>query len=203
MPPSKANCANTMRDRDVRTALHQRVLQEHHDDADTLVLDELGLRHGSCRIDIAVVNGSLHGYEIKSDADTLARLPDQVYTYSQVLDRATLVVGERHHVHARSLLPDWWGIKIARMDVNGIVTFETIKAEQENETINPVALAELLWKPEVSSILRFIGAPSAVLRQPRAHQYRHLADQMELLHLRAIVRQFLKNREGWRGPRQL
>lgn len=64
-----------MRDRDVRQALHRKVLKEHHGDADTLVLDELGLRHGTCRVDIAVVNGYLHGYEIKSDSDTLERLP--------------------------------------------------------------------------------------------------------------------------------
>jgi hypothetical protein len=55
-----------VRDRDVREALHRKVLKEHHGDADTLVLDELGLRHGTCRVDIAVVNGYLHGYEIKS-----------------------------------------------------------------------------------------------------------------------------------------
>ncbi|WP_283807951.1 DUF2130 domain-containing protein [Bradyrhizobium macuxiense] len=59
------------RDRDVRQALHRKVLKERHGDADTLVLDELGLRHGTCRVDIAVVNGYLHDYEIKSDADTL------------------------------------------------------------------------------------------------------------------------------------
>ncbi len=55
-----------VRDRDVRQALHRKVLKEHHGDADTLVLDELGLRHGICRVDIAVVNGYLHGYESKA-----------------------------------------------------------------------------------------------------------------------------------------
>jgi hypothetical protein len=64
-----------VRDRDVRQALHRKVLKEHHGDANTLVVDELGLRHGTCRVDIAVVNGFIHGYEIKSDADTLERLP--------------------------------------------------------------------------------------------------------------------------------
>lgn len=94
-----------MRDRDVRQALHRKVLKEHHGDADTLVLDELGLRHGTCRVDIAVVNGYLHGYEIKSDSDTLERLPAQIATYGLVLDRATLVVGERHLEKAKPLIP--------------------------------------------------------------------------------------------------
>src|SRR3954453_16495336 len=101
-----------MRDREVREALHSKVLREHHGQANTLVVDELGLRHGMVRVDIAVVNGFLHGYEIKSDADTLSRLPTQVDVYSKVLDRATLVVGERHVEKAKLCVPEWWGIKV-------------------------------------------------------------------------------------------
>ncbi len=89
-------CGVIMRDSDVRKALHSRVLRDHHNDPNTLVLNELGLRHGACRVDVAVVNGSLHGYELKSDMDTLERLPAQVGLYGKVLDKATLVVGARH-----------------------------------------------------------------------------------------------------------
>lgn len=56
-----------MRDIDVRNALRRKVLKKHEGEADTRVLDELGLRHGVARIDIAVVNGWLHGFEIKSE----------------------------------------------------------------------------------------------------------------------------------------
>ena len=102
-----------MHDRELREALHHKLLKEHHGDTNTLVLDELGLRHGTCRVDIAVVNGYLHGYEIKSDADTLQRLPGQVSLYCAVLDRATLVVGEKHAEKAKAHLPDWWGVEVA------------------------------------------------------------------------------------------
>ena len=78
-----------------------------------MILNELGLRHGRCRVDVAVVNGSVHGNELKSDRDTLDRLSFQVQTYGKVLDRATLVVGERHAEKAIAMLPDWWGIKVA------------------------------------------------------------------------------------------
>src|SRR5271163_4238276 len=114
-----------MRDQDVRQALHRKVLKEHHGDTNTLVLDELGLRHGTCRVDIAVVNGYLHGSGIKSDADTLERLPAQVLIYGAVLDRATLVVGERHVEKAKTKIPDWWGIKVAMAGPRGGIDFET------------------------------------------------------------------------------
>ena len=33
----------------------------------TLIVEELGLCEGAVRIDVAAINGSIHGYEIKSD----------------------------------------------------------------------------------------------------------------------------------------
>ena len=66
-----------MRDIDVRTVLAAEVARRYKGDADTLIIHELGVCSGDARIDLAVVNGKLHGYEIKSDADTLKRLPAQ------------------------------------------------------------------------------------------------------------------------------
>lgn len=139
------------RDRDVRLALHQKVLMDHHGDENTLVLDELGLRHGACRVDIAVVNSFLHGYEIKSDADTLYRLPNQIIVYGLVLDRVTLVVGKTHIQEVTSWLPDWWGIKIVSVGPRGGITFESYRPASMNPNIDPVALSELLWRSEVVS----------------------------------------------------
>lgn len=67
------------------------------------------LARGACRVDVCVINGHLHGYEIKSDVDTLRRLPLQQQFYSDVLDKATIVVGQRHLDHALETLPAWWG----------------------------------------------------------------------------------------------
>src|SRR5687768_7337045 len=53
-----------MRDRDIRVALWCRLEAEHSDDPDTLMLDELSLWHGSTRIDLAVINGEIQGYEV-------------------------------------------------------------------------------------------------------------------------------------------
>ena len=136
-----------MRDRDIREALHRKVLKEHHGDTNTLVLNELGLRHGACRVDIAVVNGHLHGYEIKSDADTLERLPAQVTAYGAVLDRASLVVGEKYAEKAKALLPDWWGIRVATVGPRGAINFEAVQPIRTNPSIDPVALAESAMAP--------------------------------------------------------
>ena len=48
-----------------------------------MILDELGICRGRVRIDLTVVNGLLHGYEIKSERDTLARLETQADLYGR------------------------------------------------------------------------------------------------------------------------
>src|SRR5436305_708698 len=62
---------------------------------------------------------SIHGYEIKSDKDTLIRLPRQVDAYNAVFERATLVSTRRHLSSAREIIPNWWGI----VEVNGTHLF--------------------------------------------------------------------------------
>lgn len=187
-----------MRDFDVRKALRREVLKQHERDADTLVLHELGLRHGAARVDVAVVNGALHGYEIKSDSDTLERLPAQVATYGMVLDKATLVVGERHAEKAVALLPDWWGVKIAMQGPRGGISLHEEKRVRMNPSVDPLAVAELLWSNEVRDILRELGFVEKELRKPRAHLYRELVLVIDVNELRDTTRRVLKGREKWR-----
>jgi hypothetical protein len=85
-----------LRDTNIRRPLKRHLADVHAKDADTRIVDELGLRQGAVRVDVAVINGALHGYEIKSDVDTLQRLSSQVETYSDVLDEAALVTTVEH-----------------------------------------------------------------------------------------------------------
>jgi hypothetical protein len=49
----------------------------------------------------------LWGYELKSERDTLERLPLQARIYSRVFDRVTLVTGLRHAGAAEDRIPGW------------------------------------------------------------------------------------------------
>jgi hypothetical protein len=183
-----------MRDSDVREAMHAKVLAEHHGDPSTLVLDEFGVWYGLARVDIMVVNGRMHGYEIKSDRDTLARLPEQARIYSNVLDRVTLVVGMSHLEEARSMVPAWWGIKIATQGSRGAVHFSEERAPHSNPTIDPVAVAALLWCDELIEILAELNVARGVRGKSRDVMARRLASSLPLDQLRAKVRARLKQR---------
>lgn len=187
-----------MRDSDVRQALHQKVLREHHGQAGTLVLDEFGVWYGTARVDIVVVNGRLHGFEIKSDRDTLDRLPEQARIYSQVFDRVTLVLGETHLAKSCAIVPDWWGLKVAFLGARRAVHFREERAPSANPSIDPVAVAALLWCEELTDILVERDAIRGLRGKSRDKLTRALAALMSLDELRATVRECLKSRAGWR-----
>lgn len=200
-PPKKSGATPT-RDRDVRAAVLRKVLADHIADPDVLVLEELGLEHGTCRVDIAVVNGSIHGYELKSDSDTLARLPQQIAVYSRALDKATLVVGERHLEHAATFLPEWWGIKVTHSGPRGAVHVSTERSARFNPDVSSFHAAHLLWRDEAVSILEAAGAIKKDLKGSRTQLYALLAQTLSLPQLRFEIRGALKRRTTWRRHAQ-
>jgi hypothetical protein len=190
--------ARPMRDHHVRRALHRTALRRYHVDPTTLVLDELGLCRGAARVDVAVVNGRLEGYEIKAAADTLRRLPAQAICLNAVFDRVTLVVADRHLHAALHAVPSWWGMLLVEEDQCGEVHFDTVRRGRHNPAIDPVAMAELLWRDELIEALAEAGESGKILRQPRTVLCRRVADLLGEADTRALVTRQLKGRQGWR-----
>jgi len=71
-------------DGEVRSALRARLDRQYPDRQGTRIVEELDLCQASARIDLAVVNGRMIGWEIKSGADRLGRLPQQQVVYSRL-----------------------------------------------------------------------------------------------------------------------
>jgi len=191
-----------MNDHQLRQALKWKVLARHMKDPNTRIVEELGLRHGVARIDIAVVNGLIHGYELKSDKDNLKRLPHQIAIYNSVLDKVTLVVGRRHRAQAVELVPDWWGIKIATMGPRGGFRFFDIRRARANPSPDPLSVSRLLWRDEALSLLDELGEAESVRHKTRAVVYAQLAEVADLASIREKVRLQLKSRTTWRVDQQ-
>ncbi|KDM89727.1 sce7726 family protein [Photobacterium galatheae] len=187
-----------MNDIDVRNAVHKKLLKRHHSDADTLVLDELGICLGACRVDIAVVNGILHGYELKSAKDTLERLPAQVKYYSAVMDKVTLVVSDNHYEEAKKIVPDWWGIKVVTQGSRGGIHIVHERAEKTNRSIDPLRVAQLLWKEECLTLLEKWGSLKGNKSKPRHKLWAIVSETIPEKQLRNEVRLQLKKRTEWR-----
>jgi hypothetical protein len=182
----------------VREALKRRLHTEHGDRSDTLVIEELGLRHGLARVNLAVVNGSLHGFEIKSGCDRLTRLPTQARVFSEVLDGVTLVLAERHVDGALQIVPEWWGLLTATCVVDQVV-FSELRKAGTNPAPDQVALAKLLWRDEALAFLRAVGHAEGYGAKPRAAIYARLAIVTTRSQLRTRVRDCLLSRSDWRS----
>lgn len=192
-----------MRDKDVRSALHQALTKQHATElTNTRFIDELGLC-GQVRVDVAVLNGAISGYELKSASDNLQRLPKQVEFYSKVLDFAVLVVAGNHLKEARELLPPWWGITRALGDGANPVTLKVTRRPKMNPTIDAHSLSLLLWREEALTLLAERGIDRGVRTKSRRVVCNRLADLVELGELRGLVREQLKSRTDWRSARPL
>ncbi len=163
------------------------------------VFEELGVRHGMTRIDFAIVNGVMHGYEIKSDRDTLERLPEQVKEFSTVFDKLTLVVGKRYLYQAMHMIPDWWGVTVAKLDTNNHVIFQIIREPENNKEQIGISIARLLWRGEALQILEKRNSADGVRNKPREFIYERLADVMDTATIKEQVSTLLISREGWRS----
>jgi hypothetical protein len=190
-----------MRDRDVRDSVWRWLEVAHAGDKETLMLDELGLLNGATRIDIAVINGQIEGYELKSERDTLERLPAQRDIYNKVLDRISLVVAENHHDAAEEIIPEWWGLAVASNSRGGVLVTQE-RPPQMNPGLDAATLASLLWRDEALAVLERYGAARGVRSKPRETLYERLAVALDLDLVRAEVRATLKVRAGWRVDRR-
>jgi hypothetical protein len=185
-----------MRDIDIRRALRLEMARRHSQDG-TLIVEELGLCQGTARVDVAAVNGSVHGYEIKSEQDTLVRLPGQSTIYNQALEFVTIVTAEAHSLKIAELVPPWWGIWIAVQDGCGI-RLEEVRQPQRNPEISPFAQAQLLWRREALQALESRGLAVGLKHKPRKQLWHRLASELTVEELGAVVRESLKKRADWR-----
>jgi hypothetical protein len=139
-------------DADIRRPLHAW-LEKLHERSETAILHEFKMPRPTGRIDLAVVNGKMVGFEIKSDLDTLARIERQSAAYEQVFDRVCIVATARHLNAVLAKVPSWWGIVVPNVRKEKI-TFKPHRRMRRNPTKNDSALLYTLTKTELLEILR-------------------------------------------------
>ena len=109
-------------------------------------------RMGRSRVDVVMVTpSSVVGIEIKSDADTYARLKRQVKDYNQYFDYNYVAAGSSHAMHIEEHVPDWWGI-ITVEQADGAADFYVLRKPRENPKVDAKKKLSLLWRPELAHI---------------------------------------------------
>lgn len=186
-------------DSEIRSTLRTRLSKNLVGKSRPVIIEELGLCRGQVRVDLSVVNGLLHGYEIKSDRDNLRRLSTQVNLYGKVFDRATLVVGERHLAEALDNVPEWWGVLVARRSAKGL-QLKTMRSPYSNPKKDPRALVELLWLDDALAMLEERDASRGYRGKARWIVWDRVCELFTLNEIAKAVRAQLKARAKKRVP---
>lgn len=116
-------------------------------------------RMGKSRADLVMVlPDQIAGIEIKSDADTYARLKRQVKDYDQFYDRNYVVAGSSHALHIEEHVPSWWGI-VTVEQVDGAADFYVLREAKPNPELKLKKKLSILWRPELVRIQEINGLP--------------------------------------------
>lgn len=188
-----------MRDVDIRRVLCEKLCKEHAGSHGTIILEEFGCNEA--RADIAVINGFLHCFEIKSGADRLDRLKNQMPAYSAVFDKITLVVDSCHSAKAIDLSPDWWGVIEAKRVGNNLHLRQE-RPEGINPSLNGMALVKMLWKSEAYRLLKRHGLHSGMRDALAKKMWQAISDGLPTETIAESVREAIKQRggSGFRKP---
>lgn len=186
----------------IRNALEKRLLITRKNDPSTIIIPEVEICMGFARADIMMVNGILHGFEIKSDRDTLERLKHQVGYYEQVFEKITIVVGEKYSDEVQKIVPDYWGIVVASFFKNEKVKLSNIQIAKKNKFIDPYSLVQMLWKNEVLEELDKRGLSKGYKSKSKNILWERLVNNLSHKELLEMVKEKLKSRNRWRTVEQ-
>jgi len=186
-------------DRAIRRAIHDELLPPFLMCGHALIVDEMAVCGGDSRVDLAVINGQVHGFEIKSEADTLERLGKQSESYNRVFDTMTIICGEKHTQKVLSAVPEWWGVCTARIHF-GRVQLTRLRFSEANLNVDRYYLAQMLWKDELTRLLAEVGIVKGVSSKPCRKLWNLVSEAFTTSELQSRVRHILKSRQCWRLP---
>ncbi|MNO19158.1 hypothetical protein D3C76_88860 [compost metagenome] len=182
-------------DQYVRTLLMNELKTCYINDLNTRIINELGIDFGASRVDVAVVNGIIHGYEIKSDMDNLNRLPRQISYYNRLFQRMTIVSSRKYYEQIYEMVPQWWGIKVLSADNKRLI--EKRKGRVQNNQDKELLL-RLLWKKDLEGFVDFLNLPKKLKLFKKNQLLEIFTQEADIKLIREYTYQALKNRPNWR-----
>ncbi len=158
---------------------------------DGVVINELPVANWSRRADLAVANGKLQAFEIKSDFDSLRRLDGQIALFSTRFDKVILVTTSRFISSALERLPSYveiWEASRRGKEVN----LKIVRRGQIREVRNRHILSSYLQKTEIASFIRHNG--NSVPNGASRDELEESLSTISVPKLRAFVLNRLKQR---------
>lgn len=183
-----------MKDICIRQLLKEKELASYINDDESKVVDELNLPVTKARIDIAVINGALHGYEIKSASDTLQRLPSQIEAYIKIFDYLSVVTEKKYSQKILECIPSFVGL----IECSEKKDIKIIRKAKFNKKKEGFFIAKLLWREEIINTLTEYQIPFKK-KDRNWILCEILSSNFNVEDLSKIVRTKLKSRREWKN----
>jgi hypothetical protein len=172
-----------------KAALTHRILMGKHNLRTACMLNEF--RTGSSKADIAILNGTMTVYEIKSERDSLSRLEQQLANYRKVFAAVFVIAGENHVEAVLRAAPSDIGV----MSLSRRYQIKTLReAENSPSRICPLAAFDAMRTKEAAEILRYLGlevpeVPNTRMRIELRRQFETLSpDEVHVAMLHTLKR---------------
>lgn len=178
-------------DAQIREAIHQEIRGRR---PSTIVVNELKVCNGKSIVDLAILGKSLlHGIEIKSDKDTLNRLPDQAADYNKVFDFMTIVLGRTHYEKAIKIIPEWWNVWVADYE-NETVLLSEVRKGKRNWNVDSFSLSQFFWREEALEIMAKEGILDGMKTKRKWLLWDKIATSLSTESIYSHVKDTLQNR---------
>lgn len=141
-----------LRETEIKAALIDRLVDRGMLQ-DAVLINEMVVANWSRRVDLAVANGNLHAYEIKSDLDSLKRLDGQLDAYLARFDKTTVVCAPRFTIEVLKRTPSF--VEVLEVDVvNEEISFKVARRGALRPIRDKAVLVGFLLKSELASLLK-------------------------------------------------
>jgi hypothetical protein len=135
-----------------KSVVARKILLGKHSLQTAAMLTEF--RVGSCKADVAILNGTSTVYEIKSERDSLVRIHDQVSWYGRFFAHVNVITGENHIKNVLATVHEDVGVLLLT-DRFQIATIR--KSQYAPERISQEVIFDSIRRDEAKKILKKYG----------------------------------------------
>lgn len=179
-----------LREQDIKIALIDWLFKKGLLDNATII-NEMVVANWSRRADLAVANGHLQAFEIKSDFDTLKRLDGQLETFTSRFEKVTVVCAPKFTYEVtKKVTPDVGVIEYT--NTNKGISFKTIQRGRISLIGNKKIYINFLLKKELQLLL--IENGKRFLSESGREVLEHISEQVPLSKIRGFVLNAIKVR---------
>ncbi|MEI8396926.1 MAG: sce7726 family protein, partial [Rhodospirillaceae bacterium] len=184
---------------DFKRAFLRYLIGSRHWRSDPVSASEMVVESWRGRVDMALFNGHLHAFEIKSDADRLDRLPDQIRRMMRHFDSVGVVCGDRHLDKVGAVVE---AIGEGRVGVYLVAADGTVRQKRPSRIVavkEPLALVSFLVRDDIEVAFERDRVPYR--KDEYAYILRQQATDIRPSILRSVAMASLKARFRSRGER--